>query len=151
MKPYVYGVLRQLADGEFHSGTALAGSLGVSRASVWNAVRELESSGLDVCKVHGRGYRLPAQLSLLDRSLVERELGRAASRFALELVAVAPSTNTLLLHRAAAGAMTGTVIAAEWQSAGRGRRGRAWHGGLGGGPPVSVRCGFFLVGGGCFR
>jgi BirA family transcriptional regulator, biotin operon repressor / biotin---[acetyl-CoA-carboxylase] ligase len=132
MKPYVYGVLRQLADGEFHSGTALAGSLGVSRASVWNAVRELESSGLDVCKVHGRGYRLPAQLSLLDRFLVERELGRAASRFALELVEVAPSTNTLLLHRAAAGAVTGTVIAAEWQSAGRGRRGRAWHGGLGG-------------------
>src|SRR5262245_19680327 len=132
MKPYVYGVLRQLADGAFHSGTALAGSLGVSRASVWNAVRELESGGLVVYKVHGRGYRLPAAISLLDPGLVERELGRAAPRFALELVEVAPSTNTLLLHRAAAGAASGTVIAAEWQSAGRGRRGRAWHAGIGG-------------------
>ena len=45
MKPYISGVLRQLADGEFHSGAALARTLDVSRASVWNAVRELEASG----------------------------------------------------------------------------------------------------------
>ena len=132
MKPYISGVLRQLADGEFHSGAALARTLEVSRASVWNAVRALEASGLAVYKVHGRGYRLPAPLTLLDRSLVERALGAAASRFALEVVEVASSTNALLLERVAAGAPSGSVIAAEWQSAGRGRRGRAWHTGIGG-------------------
>jgi BirA family biotin operon repressor/biotin-[acetyl-CoA-carboxylase] ligase len=132
MKPYISGVLRQLADGEFHSGAALARTLDVSRASVWNAVRELEASGLAVYKVHGRGYRLPAPLTLLDPLLVERELGAAVSRFALEVVEVASSTNALLLDRAAAGAASGSVIAAEWQSAGRGRRGRVWHTGIGG-------------------
>ena len=55
MRPCTAGVLRMLADGTFHSGAALAGALGVSRASVWNAVRELETMGLEVYKVRGRG------------------------------------------------------------------------------------------------
>jgi len=138
MKPYITGVLRQLADGEFHSGAALARTLAVSRASVWNAVRELEARGLAVYKVHGRGYRLPEALTLLDAAAVARALGPAAQRFALEVVDDATSTNALMLARAAAGAPAGSVIAAEWQSAGRGRRGRAWHTGLGGGLAFSL-------------
>ena len=132
MKPYISGVLRALADGEFHSGATLAHTLAVSRASVWNAIRELEARGLDVYKVHGRGYRLPGPLTLLEPRLVEHGLGAAAPRFSLEVVESAPSTNVLLLERAAAGAATRKVIAAEWQSAGRGRRGRVWHAGIGG-------------------
>ena len=61
------GVLARLADGGFHSGEALAKSLEVSRASVWNAVRDLETAGIEVYKVHGRGYRLPYPVTLLDR------------------------------------------------------------------------------------
>ena len=138
MKPGTAGTLRLLADGEFHSGVALAASLAVSRASVWNAVRELEAMGLPVYKVHGRGYRLPRALSLLDRAAVERGLGAAARFFAVEVRDSVTSTNALLLDRAAAGAASGTVIAAEWQSAGRGRRGRAWQGGLAGGLAFSL-------------
>jgi BirA family biotin operon repressor/biotin-[acetyl-CoA-carboxylase] ligase len=50
----------------------------------------------------------------------------------------ATSTNALLLERAAAGAASGTVIVAEWQSAGRGRRGCTWHAGIGGGLAFSM-------------
>ena len=132
MKPHVSGVLKRLADGEFHSGAALAQALDVSRGSVWNAVRELEAMGLSIYKVHGRGYRLPGPVSLLAPALVERGLGAAASRFSMELLETASSTNALMLERAAAGAQSGKVLAAEWQSAGRGRAGRAWHAGLGG-------------------
>lgn len=138
MKSTTHGVLRALADGEFHSGVALAQALGVSRASVWNAVRELETMGTAVYKVHGRGYRFPYALSLLDRAAIERELGPVAARLTVEVRAAAASTNALLLERAAAGAASGSVIAAEWQSAGRGRRGRAWHAGLGGGLAFSM-------------
>jgi BirA family biotin operon repressor/biotin-[acetyl-CoA-carboxylase] ligase len=131
MKTLAWSVLKRLADGDFHSGETLARSLDVSRATVWHAIRDLERAGLEVYKVHGRGYRLPQPLSLLDRAAVERHLGAHAARFALDLREAVDSTNTVLLERAASGAPDGTVVAAEWQSGGRGRLGRAWHAGLG--------------------
>lgn len=131
MKPLTAGVLARLADGGFHSGEALARSLEVSRASVWNAVRALEATGIEVYKVHGRGYRLPYPVTLLDPAAIERHLGAQAGRFALDVRATVDSTNTALIERAAQGAPGGTVIAAEWQAAGRGRLGRAWHAGVG--------------------
>jgi BirA family biotin operon repressor/biotin-[acetyl-CoA-carboxylase] ligase len=132
MKPLTHRVLRRLADGEFHSGETIARELGVSRGSVWQAVRELAAADLDIYKVRGRGYRLREALSLLDANAIRRHLGPHAARFALEVVDSTGSTNTAALQRALAGAPDGTVIAAEWQSAGRGRQGRAWHAGLGG-------------------
>ena len=131
MKPLTTGVLSRLADGGFHSGEALARSLEVSRASVWNAVRDLEATGIEVYKVHGRGYRLQYPVTLLDRAAVARHLGTHAGRFTLDIRDTVDSTNTRLLERAAAGAPGGMVLAAEWQSGGRGRLGRAWHAGVG--------------------
>lgn len=131
MKALTSSVLSRLADGEFHSGEALARSLDVSRATVWNAIRDLETTGIDIYKVHGRGYRLPHAITLLDRAAVERHLGTSSGRFVLDILPEAPSTNTLLLERAADGAPSGTVLAAEWQPGGRGRLGRPWHAGLG--------------------
>jgi len=131
MKPLTAGVLARLADGGFHSGEALARSLEVSRASVWNAVRDLEATGIEIYKVYGRGYRLPYPVTLLDRAAVERHLGAHAGRFTLDIRDTVDSTNTRLLERAAAGAPGAMVLAAEWQSGGRGRLGRAWHAGVG--------------------
>ena len=131
MKPLTAGVYARLADGEFHSGAALARSLDVSRASVWNAVRDLEATGIEVYKVRGRGYRLPHPVALLDRAAVERHLGTNVERFALDIRHDVNSTSTTLLECAAAGAAGGTVVAVEWQSGGRGRLGRAWHAGVG--------------------
>src|SRR5262245_33054090 len=131
MKALTSSVLRRLADGEFHSGEALAMSLDFSRASVWNSIRELEASGIEVYKVQGRGYRLPHPITLLDRAAIERQLGAHAQRFEIDVRDSVASTNSALLERAAAGAPGGTVIAAEWQSGGRGRLGRAWHAGVG--------------------
>jgi len=133
-----FRVLRLLADGEFHSGEAIARELGVSRGTVWNAVRALDAAGLEIYRVRSRGYRLPYPLSLLDRPSIARHAGFEAARFAIEVVDLAESTNTALLQRAAAGAPNGTVIAAEWQQSGRGRMGRAWHAGLGGGITFSL-------------
>ena len=116
-----------LADGEFRSGEAMARALGVSRASVWNALHALDSSGIEIFRVRGRGYRLAEPLSLLDRSTIEAGLGAHAAVFALEVIDSAGSTNTLLMQRAAEGAPNGLTIAAEWQTQGRGRRGRPWH------------------------
>lgn len=132
MKNLRFKVLRLLADGGFHSGETLARALGISRASVWHAVRSLRDYGFDVYSVRGRGYRLAAPVSLLDRDYVLDSLGRDAAGVSLEILDEATSTNTLLMARAQAGAPGGTVIAAELQTAGRGRMGRAWHADIGG-------------------
>ncbi len=138
MNSLTFSLLRLLAGGEFRSGENMARKLGVSRASVWNALHVLDGAGIEVFKVRGRGYRLAEPLALLDRIQIERELGAHAPRFALEVLDHAESTNTLLLQRAAAGAAGGSVIAAEWQTHGRGRRGRAWHSTLGGAATFSL-------------
>lgn len=132
MKNLAIKTLKLLADGEFHSGEALARTLGMSRASVWHAVRDLDAAGLDVFRVRGRGYRLAQSLSLLDRDDILRQLGADAVAFTLEIMAGVSSTNTLVMARAAQGAPAILVIAAEWQEAGRGRMGRTWHAGIGG-------------------
>lgn len=122
-----FQVLRLLADGNFRSGENMARALGVSRASVWNALHTLDGAGVEVFKVHGRGYRLAEPLSLLEPGAVERHLGSRAAQFRLEVLDSVESTNTLLMQRAAGGAPGGSVLAAEWQTRGRGRGGRTWH------------------------
>ena len=127
MNALTFQTLRILADGEFRSGEAMARVLGVSRGSVWNALHALDASGLEIFKVRGRGYRLAEPLAMLERGAIEAALGAHAGMFALEVIDRVASTNTLLMQRAAAGAPGGAVVAAEWQTQGRGRRGRPWH------------------------
>ena len=124
-------LLRLLSDGAFHSGEALARALGVSRGTVWNAVRGLEAADLELHKVHGRGYRLAQSLSLLDAREIERCAGPAAERLRIDVLDTVDSTNTLMMARANAGGRSGDVIAAECQHSGRGRMGRSWQAGLG--------------------
>ena len=71
------------------------------------------------------------------RSGVEKLLGARAKRFRIEVAEQVESTNTALLDRAAV-LPPGSVLAAEMQSGGRGRRGRAWTTGLGGALTFSV-------------
>ncbi len=140
MKPLAYHVLRLLAEGEFCSGAALARATVMSRASVWNAVQEIEAAGVDVFSVRGRGYRLAQPLTMLDAARIGQWLGDAAP-FSVEIIDEADSTNSLLLQRVQAGAPDvphASVIAAEWQRAGRGRMGRPWHTAVGGALTFSV-------------
>ena len=132
MKPLTFAVLRILADGEFHSGEDLAHKLNISRATIWNALKGADEAGLTLYKIRGRGYRLAEPLQWLDRTKIASALGAQANRFNLKLIDCADSTNTLLMQKAALGAVPGSVIAAELQTHGRGRRGRTWHSNLGG-------------------
>ncbi|MEO7741579.1 MAG: biotin--[acetyl-CoA-carboxylase] ligase [Usitatibacter sp.] len=130
MSALTFLALRKLADGQFHSGEDVARSLGRSRATLSEALKRAPEMGLDLFSVRGRGYRLAAPIEFLDADLLARELRSTSVR--LEIVDEVDSTSTQLLARAAAGAPSGTCLAAEWQSAGRGRRGRSWVCALGG-------------------
>jgi len=129
--PLTFALLRLLADGEFHSGQVMARQLGLSRASVHNALQGVAEYGLDLHRVRGRGYRLARPLHWLDATAIKKQLADAGERVQLEILDHATSTNAVLLQRTALGAPSGSVVAAEWQSAGRGRLGRTWHAALG--------------------
>jgi BirA family transcriptional regulator, biotin operon repressor / biotin---[acetyl-CoA-carboxylase] ligase len=129
-------LLNLLADGEFHSGEVLANQLGVSRASVFNALAGVADYGVLLQRIRGRGYRLTRPWQRLEQSEVARWLGKDAGQFDIEILPQAASSNTLLLQRASpgianGGAPGGSVLAVELQTAGRGRMGRKWHSGLG--------------------
>lgn len=65
-------------------------------------------------------------MALLDPVLLKSRLGLLAGRFDVDALAECDSTNSELMRRAERGAPSGTVIVADRQSAGRGRRGRSW-------------------------
>jgi BirA family biotin operon repressor/biotin-[acetyl-CoA-carboxylase] ligase len=65
----------------------------------------------------------PSPISL---PLLGHCLGAISRRFDVDILPRCDSTNAVLLERAEAGAPSGTVVVAEEQTAGRGRRGRAW-------------------------
>lgn len=124
--------LRLLGGDTFRSGEEVAHRLGVTRATVWNVMQEAQQLGIAVEKVRGQGYRLPHPPAWLDAGEVTSAMGASASRFRIDVLGEVTSTNTVMLERAAAGAPSGSVVAAELQTGGRGRRGRAWLSGLGG-------------------
>ena len=131
MNNYTFPILKQLADGKFHSGEALAVHFGVTRATIWNAIKHAESLGIEVFSVRGRGYKLPQAIDFLDETKVLQAIGEQRAWFNLQVLDKVESTNTFLMQQAAKGAAHVTCVAAHVQSKGRGRRGRTWVSGLG--------------------
>lgn len=63
---------------------------------------------------------------LIDPDRLVAQLGSAGRYFSPEVLPECESTSTLLLERARRGAPSGTLLVADRQTAGRGRRGRLW-------------------------
>jgi BirA family biotin operon repressor/biotin-[acetyl-CoA-carboxylase] ligase len=130
MSALTFLALRRLADGRFHSGETVARELGRSRATLSEALKRVPDLGVEIFSVRGKGYRLAEPIEFLDAAAIREAL--LGSRIRLEVVDEIDSTSSRLLEMALAGAPSGTCLAAEWQSAGRGRRGRSWVSALGG-------------------
>jgi BirA family transcriptional regulator, biotin operon repressor / biotin---[acetyl-CoA-carboxylase] ligase len=126
MRPASFNVLRALADGSHHS----AATLGVSRSGLRAAVADFQSHGMPVRTVRGRGYQLEGGVDLISEESVAARLGERSGAVRFALVDQCDSTNAELLARVAGGAPSGSALACELQTAGRGRRGNEWLSGL---------------------
>jgi BirA family biotin operon repressor/biotin-[acetyl-CoA-carboxylase] ligase len=157
-------LLGLLADGALHSGSELALSLDVTRTAVWKHVKQLESLGLEVGASRGKGYQLAAPLELLDRARIESALDAETQEKlnSLELLWTTASTSNYLLDEVAAEPVKLQACLAEYQTGGRGRRGRPWLSPAGHGlcmsvarqfdaAPVSLSCLGLAVGVGILR
>lgn len=126
-------LLRVLSPSHFVSGTELAALLGLSRASIHLALQTAESLGIAIERIAGRGYRLREPISWLDADQIAPGLRPG---WQVEVLSQVDSTNAELLRRPPL--PYPFCLAAELQSAGRGRRGRSWAGALGGSLLFSV-------------
>lgn len=111
----------RLADGDWHSGEQLAAACGITRAALAKRVERLKDWQLVVEARHGLGYRLGVPLERLDEAALQSAVG---SVLRVRVCAVTDSTNSQLL--AADPAADPQALLAEFQTAGRGRRGRGW-------------------------
>ncbi|MDU7484101.1 MAG: bifunctional biotin--[acetyl-CoA-carboxylase] ligase/biotin operon repressor BirA [Hafnia alvei] len=110
-----------LSDGEFHSGEYLGELMGMSRAGVNKHIQTIRDWGIDVFTVPGKGYSLPSPMQLLD----EQEITKQLPEGGVTVLPVVDSTNQYLLDRIHE-LCSGDACVAEYQQAGRGRRGRHW-------------------------
>lgn len=108
------------------SGAELARASGITRAAVWKRVEALRADGVEILARPGHGYALAHPLQLLDGRALREALPPDAGLASLEVVFETDSTNALAL-RTPPPAQGTAVFLAERQTAGRGRRGRAWR------------------------
>lgn len=110
-----------LSDGDFHSGEQLGERLGMSRAAINKHIQTLRDWGVDVFTVPGKGYSLPEPIQLLNEELIRSQIEYGS----VAVLPVIDSTNQYLLDRLGE-LQSGDACIAEYQQAGRGRRGRKW-------------------------
>ncbi|EOD2823379.1 TPA: bifunctional biotin--[acetyl-CoA-carboxylase] ligase/biotin operon repressor BirA [Providencia stuartii] len=110
-----------LSDAQIHSGQQLGDTLGMTRAGINKHIKTLRSWGIEVQTIAGKGYKLPHTLNLLNGELIKQYI--QGSDVIVE--PVIDSTNQYMLERISS-LKSGDTCLAEYQSAGRGRRGRQW-------------------------
>jgi len=133
VRPSSFALLRRLASGH----PVPAAALDLSGAALRDAVAELAVHGV-LARNTGAGWQLAEPFDALDADAIRGALGAAAARIEVEVIDECESTSALLAARAERGARSGAALACELQTAGRGRRGAAWHSGLGTGLTFSL-------------
>ena len=121
-------VLRLLRESrEFISGQELCEKFSVSRTAVWKIIKQLKEEGYEIEAVQNKGYRLLKMPDILSRSEIESRLEGEWIGNRVYFEEEVDSTNTWGKRLAEEGAPHGTLVVADEQTQGRGRRGRSWE------------------------
>ena len=112
--------------GFFVSGERIATELNISRTAVWKAVKKLQSEGYEIRAITNRGYCLDKNNDVLTERGIRSHLNDSFKELRPEVFVRVESTNSTCLEKAASGEAEGYVAIAGSQSAGRGRRGKAF-------------------------
>lgn len=121
-------VLKTLEErkGCFVSGEALSDSLGVSRTSVWKAIKSLREDGYPIESSTNRGYMLMQSSWLITEESLRTCLPARYKDNDIFIYDTIASTNLEAKQIALEGGDHGTVVMARRQTEGRGRLGRSF-------------------------
>ena len=125
MKTQILTMLRETEG--YVSGQDICEKCGVSRTAVWKVMNQLKEAGYEIEAVQNKGYRLTYVPDVI--SIHELKSRRKTSWIGEEIVYLdhVDSTNTRIKNLAEEGYPNGTLVVADRQEAGRGRRGRTWE------------------------
>ncbi len=125
MKSEILKMLRE--TGGYISGQEISEKLHVSRTAVWKVIRQLQEEGYQVEAVRNKGYRMTDSPDVMSREELESLMRTRWAGKNIVYYDVTDSTNLRIRELGDQGAPHGTLAAADRQTAGRGRRGRAWE------------------------
>ncbi len=115
------------------SGETLSKQFGITRSAVWKHIVGLKEEGYQIDSVRNRGYRLLSAPDRLDAGAILQQIPSAAVGTGLKVMQTVDSTNEEMKRLARKGAENGLIVAAECQTAGKGRFCRTWSSEMDGG------------------
>ncbi|HWO95496.1 MAG TPA: biotin--[acetyl-CoA-carboxylase] ligase [Bacillus sp. (in: firmicutes)] len=115
------------SEDEYVSGQKISDMLGCSRTAVWKHIEELRKEGYELEAVRKKGYRIVQKPNKVSEN--ELRLGLQTERIGqfIHYEETVDSTQKIAHRLAQEGAVEGTVVVAEEQTAGRGRLDRSWY------------------------
>ena len=125
MKAEILKMLRETDS--YVSGQELCNKFGVSRTAVWKAINQLKENGYEIEAVQNKGYHLLSAPDVMDVTELESIHSTEWAGCELYYYDSIDSTNTKAKELAEDGHPSGTLVVADQQTAGKGRRGRSWE------------------------
>lgn len=124
MKEEILRLLRSADD--YISGQELCNRFGVSRTAVWKAINQLKEAGYEIEAQQNKGYRLMAAPDLMTEAEIKSLMHTDWVAKEVLYFDTIDSTNTKAQELAEKGYPSGTLVVADKQESGKGRRGRSW-------------------------
>lgn len=125
MKAKILKALRE--RGDYVSGQQLCEQFQVSRTAVWKAINQLKEEGYEVEAIRNKGYRITSSPDIITKEELISQLHTNWAGQEVYYYEEIDSTNTKARQLADQGAPHGTLVVADCQHTGRGRRGRVWE------------------------
>lgn len=125
MKLKVLSMLKEHKD-QYISGEVISNELGVSRTAIWKVINNLKKDGYVIESVSRRGYKLVEDFDIISKDELLIDLKHFDFGKDIYYFDSIGSTNDYAKKVAAEGGCEGTIVIADEQTSGRGRRGREW-------------------------
>jgi BirA family biotin operon repressor/biotin-[acetyl-CoA-carboxylase] ligase len=116
-------LVKLLNDGNYHDGTTIGKALNITRSAVWKMMKKLETYGIEIDSLKGKGYVLTNPLILLDKKIIKSLL--EDKNIDIQIFETLATTNDF--KNFSLKNNIPSICLAEQQTQGKGRLGRPWH------------------------
>ena len=124
MKAKILEELKQ--NNGYVSGQALCEKLNVSRTAIWKAINRLREEGYVIDSLPNKGYRIVSYPDILSENEIKSAIGTSLIKNVIYFAGT-DSTNNRAKLFGEEGKQDGTLVVADYQTKGKGRRGRSFE------------------------